>query len=113
MNSFNIPLHYLSELENSTIEMIKYMIESKSNLNKENNICSTPLHSICQNEKIDLLFIQYLIEVKGDFNVINLYKKSPFTYASENRSLMKETKEKYGENVTFDQIFKVFLHKYN
>ena len=74
----NTPLHCAlknSSSSSSLTEIIKYLVENKSDLNSTNSRFDTPLHLACYNQQIKDEMIQYLIENKGDLNSHNVWKK--------------------------------------
>ena len=74
----NRPLHCAlknSSSSSSLTEIIKYLVENKSDLNSTNSRFDAPLHLACYNQQIKDEMIQYLIENKGDLNSHNVWKK--------------------------------------
>jgi ankyrin repeat protein len=61
--------HLVCMEEKNTAEMVKYLLEKKSNINEQNHRKNTALHSTVENEKnLNLEVIKFLIENKIEIN---------------------------------------------
>ena len=83
----NTPLHMVCGNKNISFEIIKYLVENKSNMNSKN--CSdgeTPLHIACKNENISLEIIECLVENKSDLNLSESSFENALHIARKNKN---------------------------
>jgi len=54
-------LHFACESENTSVAMVKYLVDKGADINQEDFVGTTPLLSACSNPQADLDIVQYLI----------------------------------------------------
>ena len=79
------PLHYACN--NLSVEMIKYFVENKTDINSKNFNDVTPLHYICKHKSASLENIKYFIENKAELNNKNISDNTPLHYACNNKNI--------------------------
>ena len=94
------PIHIACD--NNTLEIIKFLVEKKSNVNSSNN---SPLHHACKNKNISLEVVQFLIQNNAKLDHKNEHFRTPLEYASFNQLLIDQVKQKYGDQTTIETAF--------
>ena len=92
------PLHYACESEKMQIEMIKLIVEKKSDLNCFNSFQNSPLIYLSRNNEFTLETFRYLIEKKCDLNLLNNQGDSPLLTACFNPKISPEILKYLVEN---------------
>ena len=76
-------LNFAFKSQTISTEMIKFLVENKSDLNLTNEHKNTALHLACQNKFISMETIKILVENKSNMNQFAIYKNTPLHYACE------------------------------
>ena len=85
------PLHYPLACNNNHIDIIKFLVENKSDLNLANDFNSNPLHLACENKSVvSLDIVKYLVENKVELNSKNDDNYTPLHSACENTKISIE-----------------------
>lgn len=62
------PLHFACQDQNISLEMLRFLVEYKCDLNLKNYRHEIPIHKAIKNEKISFEIIKYLVENKSNIN---------------------------------------------
>ena len=96
-------LHYASGglNANNNLELVKYLVDNKADVNSKNKSSDTPLHNSCRNNSFEI--VNYLVNNKANLNAKDKDNKTPLEIASQKGHteivdfLMKTIRLKYDE----------------
>ena len=96
-------LHYASGglNANNNLELVKYLVDNKADVNSKNKDSDTPLHNSCRNNSFEI--VNYLVDNKANLNAKDKDNKTPLEIASQEGHteivdfLMKKIQLKYNE----------------
>jgi len=80
-------------IENSSSEIIQYLVKQKVDLNKKNEKGKTPLMMTLEKNTLNINFIKYLIENGVDINVTDSEYESPLIYMIKYRNKSHNTND--------------------
>jgi ankyrin repeat protein len=92
-------LHFECKNKKISIEMIKYLLQNKVDVNFVNLDNSIPLQNACKNKNSSVEILKTLIDNNSDINSVNYIKETPF------HSLLKN------DHVLCFDILKYFIEK--
>ena len=83
-------LLFTCENKQISFDIIKYLIESKSELNFNSKYKKSPLHLACKNRNSTLEIIKLLVESKSDLNLEDGDNNTPLHFACKNEKISYE-----------------------
>ena len=94
----NTALYLACQSKQISLEIIKYLVEKKSDLNLKYERGNTLLHLACQNKHISLEIIEYLIEKGSVWNCENNGGDTPSNLIEQNKKLKSYVSRRFGIN---------------
>ena len=111
LNYMRILHKYAAGPEPCSIEVIRYLINSKININSGNKNGNTVLHKACKNKKLDFGLIKFIIDNGGFVNRDNLKEQTPIYFLLKNKNFtldivdyLVENGAKFNIELTFNKI---------